>query len=257
MGSYRGRTFVRERVHVCGAYLDTEIYPVWQPAGKRRAKCRPSREIQEKINQRNAERKLTRLVHANFTEQDLALGLGYDESHLPADLTEARGRLQKFLRTLRREYKRRGLELRYITTTEQGKKSGRLHHHLILNGGMDRDEIERLWGQGYANTKRLQFGKTGVTGLACYMVKTQLNYRRYNCSRNLYRPEPAEHDGRLDRADQEQLADMIDRGTVYAEMERIYPDYECVEAEAERNEINGGIYIRIFMRRKEKRKGAA
>ena len=34
MGMYKGRTFIRERVHVCGNYLDTEIYPVFQVPGK-------------------------------------------------------------------------------------------------------------------------------------------------------------------------------------------------------------------------------
>ena len=127
---------------------------------------------------------------------------------------------------------------------------GRCHHHVILSGGIDRDRIEALWGQGYANSKRLQFGQKGVAGLACYMVKGQINYRRYNCSRNLIRPEPAEFDGRMDRAEQQRLAEMIEDGTIYNEMERVYPDYECIEAEAIRNEVNHCIYIRIFMRRK-------
>jgi hypothetical protein len=257
MGRYRGRTFIRERVHVCGEYLDTEIYPVFQAPGKRRKKCRPTRDVQEKINQRNAERRLTRLVHANFTEEDLALGLSYDDAHLVC-VDEAKKKLQRFLRILRGEYRKKGLELKYITTTEISK-IGRCHHHVILSGGVDRDRIEELWGQGYANSKRLQFGQKGVMGLACYMVKGQINYRRYNCSRNLIRPEPAEFDGRMDRAEQQRLAEMIEDGTIYTEMERVYPDYECVDAECSRNEVNGAYYIRIFMRRKtealkEKRK---
>lgn len=249
MGRYRGRTFIRERVHVCGAYMDAEIYPVFQAPGKRRKKCRPTSEIQAKINQRNAERKLIRLVHANFTEEDIALGLSYDAEHLP-DQEQAKKILQRFLRKLRGEYRKKGIELKYITTTEIGKKSGRIHHHLILSGGIDRDRIERLWGQGYANSKRLQFGKTGIAGLACYMVKGQIDYRRYNCSRNLYRPEALEYDGRMDMAEQQRLAEMVEDGTIYTEMERVYPDYICVEAEAHRNEVNGAIYVRIFMRRR-------
>ena len=247
---YRGRTFIRERVHVCGDYADVEVFPVYQPAGKRRKKCRPTSEIQEKINQRNAERKLVRLVHNNFTEKDLAIGLSYDKEHLPESIDEAKKALRRFLRALRAEYKRHGLELKYITTTEQGKTTGRVHHHMILNGGVDRDVIEKLWGNGYANTKRLQFGKTGVAGLACYMVKGQIDYRRYNCSRNLDRPVPAEYDGRMGMAEQARLADMIENGTIYTEMERVYPDFECVETEAVRNEFNGGLYLRIFLRRR-------
>ena len=31
-----------------------------------------------------------------------------------------------------------GLELKYVYTTEYGRKSGRVHHHLVINGGIDR-----------------------------------------------------------------------------------------------------------------------
>lgn len=61
---YRGRHFIRECIYVCGNYMDADIYPVFQPAGKRRARCKPTSAIQEKLNQRNAEKKITRLAHA-------------------------------------------------------------------------------------------------------------------------------------------------------------------------------------------------
>ena len=80
---YRGRYFIRESVYVCGDYMDADIYPVFQPSGKRRARCKPTSAIQEKLNQKNAEKKITRLAHANFTEDDIALHLTYDE--LPED----------------------------------------------------------------------------------------------------------------------------------------------------------------------------
>lgn len=247
---YRGRTFIRERVHVCGEFLDTEIYPVFQAPGKRRKKCKPTAAVQARINQRNAERRLIRLIHANFTQDDYSVGLDYDRKHLPGTVEEANELLRKFLRKLRREYKRRGIELKYISVTERGKKSGRPHHHVLIPQGMTRKEVEELWGNGRANADRLQFGDDGLTGLAKYIIKGHFNYRSYNCSRNLVRPEPAEFDGRMDRAEQQRLAEMVEDGTIYGEMERVYPDYECVEAECSKNEVNGGYYIRIFMRRK-------
>ena len=51
---YRGRYFIRESVYVCGDYMDADIYPVFQPAGKRRARCKPTSAIQEKLNQKTA-----------------------------------------------------------------------------------------------------------------------------------------------------------------------------------------------------------
>ena len=80
---YTGRTFNRESVYVCGDYMDGDIYPVFQAPGKRRSRCKPTSEIQQKLNQKNAEKKLTRLVHSNFTEDDIALHLTYRPGEEP------------------------------------------------------------------------------------------------------------------------------------------------------------------------------
>lgn len=258
MRHYKGRTFVRETVHVCGEFLDADIYPVFQAPGKRRGRCRPTSDVQKRLNQRNAERKLTRLVHANFGEKDLALHLTYEDGRMPPDAESAKKELGKYLRKLRTEYRKRGIELKYITTTEVGKKTGRVHHHLILSGGVARDDLEQWWGRGYANSKRLQFGQTGCTGLAVYMAKesckqtdgVKISFKRWNCSRNLAHPEPAQYDGRMSRADQAALAEAVENGTIYQLAEAQYPEYQLIEAEAIRNEINGGWYIRLNMRRK-------
>ena len=47
---YTGRTFNRESVYVCGDYMDGDIYPVFQAPGKRRSRCKPTSEIQQKIS---------------------------------------------------------------------------------------------------------------------------------------------------------------------------------------------------------------
>ena len=104
---YRGRYFIRESVYVCGDYMDADIYPVFQPAGKRRARCKPTSAIQEKLNQKNAEKKITRLAHANFTEDDIALHLTYDE--LPEDEEQAQRDLYNYIRRVKRLRKKMGL----------------------------------------------------------------------------------------------------------------------------------------------------
>ena len=135
---YRGRTFNRERVYVCGDYLDGDIYPVFQKPGERRKRCRPTSEIQKKLNQRNAAKRLTRIVHMNFTSRDLALHLTYDPAHTPESAEDALRIVQNYLRALKRRYRKLGLELKYILSTEYGGRSGRVHHHLIVNAGLDR-----------------------------------------------------------------------------------------------------------------------
>ena len=247
---YKGKTFNREQVYVCGEYMDADIYPVFQKPGARRKRCKPTSEIQAKLNQRNAEKKLTRLVHNNFTENDIALHLTYRNGEEPENEADALRVLGNFIRRLKRRYKKAVKELKYISCTEYGKKTGRVHHHLIINGGYDRDEIEKLWGRGYANSKRLQFEEDGVTGLARYIAKDKHFFKRWNQSRNLDIPEAAQYDGRLNMDDIAEIKEAIDSKSAYQYFEERYPDFELVEAVYTQNNINRGIYIHFEMRRR-------
>ena len=246
----KGRNFQREQVYVCGGFLDGDIYPVFQPAGKRRKKCRPTSAVQKKLNQKNAERKLTRLVHMNFTERDLALHLTYDAEHSPEDAAEALRTVQNYLKALKRRYRKLGLELKYILSTEYGGRGGRVHHHLILSGGVDRDELEALWGRGYANSRRLQFGPSGVTGLAHYISKGGAAYKRWSGSRNLVKPESATFDGQLTAKEVKELAEDAEQGSAWRWFEERYQEFELVRCEVYRNGINQGNYIHFEMRRR-------
>ena len=247
---YKGKTFNREQVYVCGEYMDADIYPVFQKPGARRKRCKPTSEIQAKLNQRNAEKKLTRLVHNNFTENDIALHLTYRNGEEPENEADALRVLGNFIKRLKRRYKKAGKELKYISCTEYGKKTGRVHHHLIINGGYDRDEIEKLWGRGYANSKRLQFEEDGVTGLARYIAKDKHFFKRWNQSRNLDIPEAAQYDGQLNMDDIAEIKEAIDSKSAYQYFEERHPDFELVEAVYTQNNINRGIYIHFEMRRR-------
>lgn len=246
---YRGRHFIRECIYVCGNYMDADIYPVFQPAGKRRARCKPTSAIQEKLNQRNAEKKITRLAHANFTEDDIALHLTYDE--LPEDERQAQRDLRNYIRRVQRLRKKMGLPpLKYLSCTEVGKKSGRIHHHIIMSGGVDRDTLEKLWGKGYANSKRLQFKEDGITGLARYVAKDHLFYKRWNQSKNLVRPEPVVRDSAVTMDDLEEMEDAIEKKAAWKYFEGRYEGFTLTEATFTRNNINRGCYVNIEMRRR-------
>lgn len=249
---YNGRTFNREQLYFCGNYFDGAIYPVFQPPGRRRKRCHPTKEIQKKLNQRNAEKRLVRTVHMNFTADDLALTITFAQGNEPENENDALRIVQNFLRRLNRRYKKLGLVLKYIMAIEYGEKNGRCHAHLIISGGMDRDETEKLWGLGYANTKRLQFdADKGITGLAKYTLKDKHFYKRWSGSRNLIRPEPAEIDGQISVDDMREIAEMAEDGTAWQWFEEKYPEFRLVEASVERNEINHMLYIRFEMVRRE------
>lgn len=250
---YSGRWFQRETVHVSGDVIDGDVYPVFQAPGKRRKKCRPTSAIQERLNQRNAERKLTRILNTNFSEQDYALHLTYRDGALPETEEEAKKAVTNYLRRAKRRYRAAGIELRYVYVTERSESSGRWHHHLILTGGVNRDELEDLWQHGRCNADRLKPDDDGLAGLARYVTKARrqglrCTYRRWTGSRNLLKPEEIQRDGALTAEDVAEAAEAIEEGTGHVWLEARYPGYRCVSCEVERNAVNRGVYIRYTMR---------
>lgn len=244
---YRGRYFVRQRVWRCGQYSEVELYPVFQPPGRRRGKCRPTRECQQRINQRDAEKKLGRIAKANFGESDLELDITFAR---PESAEGAVRELTKYIRRVRKIYRQAGTELRYLYIWEQGKQSGRVHFHMLLNAGpMGRDELESLWQHGHANTRRLQLDETGLSALMEYFTKKsrkgkrETGKRRWTCSKNLVRPEPEIRDGAVTMGEVMALAEEIDRRNA----EAVLPGMTLVEAEAWRNRVNKGLYLRLEM----------
>lgn len=241
---YQGRTFARETAYICGDYMDADIYPVFQQAGRRRRRSRPSSAIQERLNARNAERRFIRLANLNFTAGDYALHLTYRQQ--PENAGEAMRLVRNYIRRINRRRAKAGLSpAKYLLTTERGKKSGRVHHHLIISGGLSRDEMEDVWGLGTANCLRLQFdAEEGIAGLGAYITKERAMYKRWSGSRNLEQPEPIQRDGALNMDELEELGEAAEAGLGYNMLERLYPGWRCVECVGEKNKVNRGWYIR-------------
>ena len=67
------------------------------------------------------------------------------------DVEEAEANVKKYIRRIKNRRNRLGIEapLKYIIVTEyRTKEDGsptRIHHHIIMDGAMDRDEISELW----------------------------------------------------------------------------------------------------------------
>ena len=237
------RTVYREKKYVCGEYLDVFIYPVFEagaPSGGKRVKRKPSTEAQKKLNQRHREEKLVRLLHANFTPNDLGIHLTYKGAQ-PGSDEEAARNLRNFIRRVKRMRKKLDLPpLKYIAVTERGKRGGRYHHHVTLSGGIDRDELEELWNYGYANSRRLKFTEEGLAGLGHYIVKSPVGKKAWTASKNLVDPEPRTRDGRISGRKARELAENIQDNTRF---EKLYPGYLMSAAEAFHNDVNGGCYL--------------
>lgn len=251
--AYAGRYFIRQRVWRLGAHVEMDIYPVFQRPGTRRAKCRPSREAQRLINQRDAQAKARRLILANFSEPgSLEIDLTFGQPALKAEAMKAFG---KYIRALRKEFKGAGAVLRYMYFSEQGKRSGKWHFHLLLSPGIGRDRAEELWEHGYANSRRPRIDETGLAGLAEYLTKQyrrrkaeDAGKRRWSCSRNLIRPAAEVRDGAVTVKEVYYLAERIQRRSAEDIIGKWTGEgMTLVEAEAVKNLRNQGLYIHLRM----------
>lgn len=242
------RCLYREKMHRCGDYLEVDIYPVFAPPRSARSrKAKPTKEVQRLLNQRNAERRIIRLANANFTENDLRFDLTYSPEHETRDPEIAQRHLQNFLRRLKRFRKKNGLsELKYIASTEQGSVNGRIHHHMIMSGGVSINDLARIWGMGYTSAKPLQFDeRIGIAALAAYLVKRTALYRRWNASKNLEKPKTSQRDGKISARKVKELHDL--NTSAAAEYETRYPGYLFADAKPFYNDCNGGVYLSVYM----------
>lgn len=240
------RSKYREVRYFCGEFLDAQYFPVYKKTKSKRGRFQPTGECQARLNEKNSRRRLTRLVHANFCHRDLALHLTYKDECMPDSEEAAKKDLRNFFRRVRRLYKAAGVEFKYISVTEKGSRSGRVHHHLIVTGGVSRDDLEALWTAGRANTKRLQFDDNGLVGLSVYMTKQKLYFRRYNCSRNLKDPDKTKKvsDQRVSRKRAGLICNFEDRES----LEKLYPGYRLLGVEYIISDLTGEYYAYVRLR---------
>lgn len=197
------RNVIRTKTYYCGQtvegktkYIEIDLFPYLEtdkPATRKR-KEKVTCPKQKKLNNKRARRYFAQLVKSNFDDGDLHVTLTYNQKHLPATTEEAEKELKNFLLRIRRKRKALGLDaLKYIYVTET-TKTGRVHHHIIMNGGLERDDVEKLWSKrkesmGYANADRLRADEEGLEAIAAYLSKDPKGRRRWCASRNLRKPE--------------------------------------------------------------------
>lgn len=268
------KNFIREKKIYCGDnYLEIDIYPYTaiKEKGKRAKRKKESLTKQKNLNDKNARRKFVQIVESNFGKGDFVAHLTYNDETLPSTVEEAEKEARNFIRRLKRKRKEAGIEeeLKYILVTASGEKKEtgeivRIHHHILLNKGLTRDEIENLWRRprrkgekegkpiGYANVDKLQPSyNTGITELATYLVRNPTKKKRWSCSQNLRRPESRTNDYKYSRRKVIQLANApLD----IEYWERKYPGYTIKDKvrgfEPVYNDFTGwSLYIK--MRKKE------
>lgn len=175
---------------------------------KRSSKVKATPEQIKKQNQKNKEKYTRRMIKLNFDKNDLWCTFLYPKGTRKL-LIEVKEDFKKFLRKLRRIYKARDSDLKFIYRIEVGSKGG-VHIHMLCNhieGSPPVDMIiQELWEHGRVNFQRFAGEEEDCEKLANYIVKQPTEEAQkkidelyagdtkalisYSSSRNLIRPEP-------------------------------------------------------------------
>lgn len=199
---------VLREICVAGAVIDVTVKSSMAIHKKKRgARKNVTPEKVQKNNEKIAEKKLGRIINANFGKGSWHIILTYaEEVYSEICPGVAQKELKKFIARMRRACKRNGIEFRWIAVTEYENK--RIHHHFVTNAPLDL--VEQQWKNGHALGRPFDKRKNH-TNLAAYLIKeTRKTFRnddspvksRYSHSRNLYIPEV-----RVERVSEKQLFD--------------------------------------------------
>ena len=258
-----GKMGYRRRTTVSGPRIDAEVFPVFgrhQRGETRRAKSQITREAQQRANDERSRMRLIQLVEANFGEKDVAITLSYDgEAPGPGRVDKD---VRNFLNRVKRARAKRGLtELKYILAIggdempAAGYSGTRPHVHMIMNGGIGRDELEAIWGKGFANADRLQPRGDGLGGIATYFTKQKQDrpeksgVRKWRGSRNLKQPMRRSRDARMPNSRVKRIAYDF-RNEAKEVMEKLYPGYVFQDCQVRYSDVIDGVYIRCVLRRR-------
>ena len=189
-----------KKIYDLGKVIQVEkYYPAnyGAPGKPRQKKQQRTPEDIERQNRTNREKKIQRLILANFKEGDWHLILTYKKELRPEGTEEAKAQIQKFLKDMRREFKKAGYDFKYIYVTEKGKR-GAWHHHLIIEDISDQNMqttklVQKYWPHGHPQFYPL-YEDGNFEDLAEYIVKKETKEEKGGCtysrSRNLIIPEP-------------------------------------------------------------------
>lgn len=251
---------IREKRIYCGEnFLEVDIFPITEQEHKiRKGKEKQSPPKLVNQNDKRARRYFVQKVNTNFTLGDYHISATH--AIKPDTPEEAAHIAKKFINRIAYRIKKQGLDpLKYIIITEFGlsKETGkiiRIHHHIIINGGLSRDEIEDLWRErrkkgekqgkaiGFINVDRLQPDEYGLEALCRYLTKNPNGKRRWSCSQNLEEPVPKINDSKYSRREVENLAKSDDPSFWAGQ----YPGYILTKCSPEYTEERGwAIYLKM------------
>lgn len=254
-----------------GDQFEIEIYPQFRkmddvPKEGQRI-VRDNSKAQKNLNDKNARKYVERLINRNFGDRDIWLTLTYDDDHLPpdGDIDAAIRNVQKYIRRVNYQRGKRGLpNAKYIYVTEYDPDAEiRWHHHIIMDGMMDMDIVEKCWKQSSRNeVRRLQKDENGLSGMANYMVKENRRIKsekRWNSSQGLQEPDvkivhskqPEKGKGSYKPIGKYVDGMVKNQDTISEVLAGWYPDFDFTSASVYYNDFNYMFYIHARMRREK------
>ncbi len=279
---------IRTRTIRAGDILEVECYPITQAnrEARREAKRRRSTTAQARLNRRNAQRRMERLLEANFTPEDFVftgtyaypeyvpgfMDLDevrriYEADRLPWDERDAKRDVVNYLARVKRLVKKRGGDpkmVKYLYVIEHGKQPRELglprryHFHGVISApGLTARELKALWDKGFTQCDHFDRRHGGAARLSRYLSKQYgsgedgQRHRSFCHSRNLKEPTVTVSDRKVSRRRAARVAmDVMYSGREI--MEAIYPGYRCEELpEVRFSDFVAGAYIYAKMRRRD------
>ena len=265
------KNFIREKRIYCGKeWLEVDIVPVTNMPEAGKGKTKESSQAQKNLNDKRSKRRFVQIANANFGEDDLHISATYNEEHLPMTLKEAEKNVHNYLDRVKRRMKRvTGQDLKYMLVTEytpdeeDEDKAVRIHHHIIINGGLSRDDLELMWSTtrinwnkatdreyrkkidyiGFVNCDRLQPNENGIEGLVNYINKRKKGCKKWSTSMNLEKPKEKKNDHKYSFRKLRELAKTPEDKEVWRKQ---YPGYEPTKIDFQYNDYTGwSCYLRL------------
>lgn len=234
-----------------GDQLEIEIYPEFRKGEENQipddARKRKNREAQKNLNDKNSRKYCERLIQENFGDGDFWITFTYSNENVPETMEEALRNMQAYIRRVNYRRRKLGLETaRYIYVTECSAK-GRWHHHLVMDGDLSMDEVEKAWKKGRRNqVRRIEKDEDGLVGMARYITKDKERAGKYQkawcASKGLRKPEERvnHYKTKQNHVNRMVTGDL----NICDHLLKWYGDeYDFREAEIRKNEFNGCFYI--------------
>lgn len=265
LAKHRKKTVYALKEIRAGQQMELEIYPQFQSmddvpiSGRRIVKDNAA---QRNLNDKNARKHVERLINNNFSNNDLWVTLTYDNEHLPSSMDEAIRNMQKYIRRVNYQRKKKGLpNAKYIYVTEYNQAAKiRWHHHIVMDGMLDMDTVEACWKQSSRNeVRRLRKDENGLTGIAKYITKDNVrskSERRWNSSQGLRNPDVKIVHSKKTDGTYKPISKFVpkfveNKNDIPQIVGKWYPDMKYLDADIYYNTWNCMFYIHIKMTRRK------